>query len=287
MTEKPLIPTRVAYAEFDDHYFMGHKVFAELMPDSSLAELINMALGGAQLDPHKLHMLNSLGVVLTVADPRIWPLKVTRLGACYGSGLAGLASAMHVMDNRFASTWHISKHLAQQFMQLRKQLEKTQAIADFSAQDLFAALAELTRDLIDNSPIIPGFGVPARPIDERTVALQQKVNELGLQHGAYWSIFLTLEKIVAQRRKLPANIVTAWTAQALDLGFAPNQIGPLSIAVGFHTFLAQAFEEQKQKNVSMQCLPNAFIDYQGPAQRRSPRAKAADKSASDDHKTPA
>lgn len=275
MTLQPEIKTGVAWAGFDEHRFMGHKVFAELMGQSRLAELVSLAINGPKLSAEDLAIVEDLSVVLTAADPRIWPLKVTRLGACYGNGLTGMATAMLVMDNLFASTWHICPKIALQFLELRRQVERQGELQEMSNKRLFAEVHKITQEALNRGERIIGFGVPARSSDERTLALSERVIFYKRENRPYWRLFLALQAAVKQERNLPANITTAWTAQALDLGFTPEQIGPLSIGLGVHVFLANAYEAQNHCNASMQCLPAEFIDYTGPKARISPRAKAA------------
>lgn len=274
MSTEKAIATHVAHAGYDEHIFMGQQVFAELLEKADLNRLINLAVVGPDLDATQLDMLSRVSVILTVADPRIWPLKVTRLAASYGNGLAGMGGAMLVMDNLFASTWHICRQVAEQLVALKTELEKDQrSINKIDDSELFARINSSVSQSINKGNLILGFGVPARAQDERTAVLKQQVEQQAMHKNQHWRLFLALEQSVRQTLNLPANIATAWSALALDLGFLPNQIGPLSIGLGVHVFLANAVEAQNQQEPRMQHLGLENIDYQGPLPRQSPRSQ--------------
>jgi hypothetical protein len=84
------LPTRVAHAEWGVNRYFGFPV-PDLLGDETLTGLVALAVGARRLPAAEREVLDDIAVAMTLADPRIWPLKMTRLVASYGGGLAGMA----------------------------------------------------------------------------------------------------------------------------------------------------------------------------------------------------
>src|SRR5262245_36394504 len=96
MSEPLVLPTHVAHAYTDDHEFCGAKLYAKLLGRERFVGLIARAIQPAH--PHTpseeaLALLDDLAVITTVADPRIWPLKIVRVVSSYGSIYPAWAAA--------------------------------------------------------------------------------------------------------------------------------------------------------------------------------------------------
>ncbi len=76
--------TRVGHAGWNDHRHFGKWVFSELAGNTSTAGLIALAATGRLPDESACGMLDDIAVILTVADPRIYPLKLVRLASSFG-----------------------------------------------------------------------------------------------------------------------------------------------------------------------------------------------------------
>ena len=94
---RPVIPTRVAHAGHDSQRFYGRDVHRELLGRTSLAQALLLSVTGQDVDAETAEILTDFSVAATVADPRIWPLRMARHGAAYGNVLGGLSAGMSFM----------------------------------------------------------------------------------------------------------------------------------------------------------------------------------------------
>ena len=95
-----MIQTRVARHVFGDNFYFGHAVAGDLLGGETFAGLMAMAAKGRRPSDEERVVLDAIAVILTSADPRIWPLKLTRLVASYGGTLAGFGAGQLAMDGK-------------------------------------------------------------------------------------------------------------------------------------------------------------------------------------------
>ena len=119
---KPTVFTRVARAGYEEHRFFSWGVFGELTGRETLSGLVAMAVSGRRLDPGEVAMLDDIAAVLTVADPRIWPLKVGRLAASYGGALEGLAAGILSLDCLYVGGYRTTPTAARMLLELAARL---------------------------------------------------------------------------------------------------------------------------------------------------------------------
>lgn len=77
-----------------DHLFAGYEVFGELLGDESVAGLLALSVGMPKLSQEDVATLNDLAAVNMLCDPRIWPVKLSRLVSSYGSALHGFCGVI-------------------------------------------------------------------------------------------------------------------------------------------------------------------------------------------------
>lgn len=259
----PTLPTRVARAEHGDNRFRGHAINADLLGRESMASMASLAIGGPRLDGEAREVLEDLAVAVTVADPRIWPLKVVRIAGAYGSKFAAFAAGCLVMDGSVMSV-DLNSATA-------KRLVELDPIAAEMPSDVELA-AHLDEAWPGSRP--PGFGVPGREIDERVTGIRERMRSAGREPGRYFRLFERVVRVMRKWRNLEPNLTIALASVALDLGFSADRVGSLAFATSLNAFLANAVEGAEQAPDVLQSLPEHIVRYEGPAPRKSPRLAA-------------
>ncbi|MBI2377901.1 MAG: hypothetical protein HYV07_28115 [Deltaproteobacteria bacterium] len=257
MTQRPVIETRVAKAGFDEHWFCGHRVFAELAGNESGSGMLGLAVLGRRLTEDERGMIDDLAVVITMADPRIWPLKIPRLVASFGRPAVGLAAANLYQDDAI-----IGPPVVEGAARL---------VLEVARVDEAGRLAR-SEALIESGLRLDGFGVPLRATDERLDALTARVR---LRRRAGLSHFKALEVLasaVRRLRRLEPNIAAGAAALLLDIGFTPKQAAIMTLTTVQACFWANALEGAGQRHEALLELPREHVEYSGPPPRRSPRA---------------
>jgi hypothetical protein len=90
--------TRSAYWAFDEPRYFGHRAFTELTGQESWTSLLALSVFGRKLSPELCAVLDDAAGALTLADPRIWPLKLTRVVGAYGAFIPALSAGV-LMEN--------------------------------------------------------------------------------------------------------------------------------------------------------------------------------------------
>ena len=264
----PVLPTRVGHAEWGDNRFRGHSVARDLAGQESLAGLLALAIGGRRLDREERGLLDDVAAVVTVGDPRIWPLKLARLTACYGGCLAGVAAATICLDG--AKVGPPATGLAAEVLvDLHARLARRGARRD--AHDPSVLERECQRMLEARGRLF-GFGVAFRPRDERITMLSARVAARGRSELPYWRLFVRVGDVFRRIHNLEPNVGLGAAAVCLDMGFTPAQIGPLMMALGASDFWSNAFEGAEQAPAVLRRLPSTNVRYVGPEERLTERA---------------
>lgn len=234
---------------------------SELAGRLGLWNTVSLSIGGPSLDPVDVAVLDAVTTSSLAADPRIWPMKLTRLTSAYGDPITGMCAAMSALSRAPMGSRPVEA-TARFLVDLSARLERGHRLAD-----------ELERIREEGRPI-PGFGVPSRKSDERVVALRSCLVELKRDRGPYWTL---VDQICAQistsQRSLPVNLAAAMSATLLDVGFTAEQVLPVATMVLLPNFLANAYEGAQQAPAVLKRLPDHVVEYMGPGPRRSPRAE--------------
>ena len=261
----PALPTRLAYASWKEHRFRGRLLFGEILGQTSFWQLWSFALDGPVLQDGDEKVLDALAICNSAADPRIPPMKLIRLLSSYGGVMAAIGAAFVAQEKAWIGTWTLGS-AARDLVD----------IADVvGVNPSTKAIRELLDAWFVKGRRLRGFGIPARPQDERVAALRRYLEERRRLDRPFWRLLQNTAEIMQERARLPVNIAAASAASALDIGFTPHQIGILAIAFAQHAFVGNAVEGAAQAPAVLRELPAGCVDYVGPPPRLSPRAAAA------------
>jgi hypothetical protein len=260
-----MIQTRVALHVLGENLYFGHRTLGELLGQETMTGLIAMAATGRRPSAADREVLDAIAVAMNSADPRIWPLKMSRLVASFGGTLAGYAAGHLAMEGPRIGPWPTG-HAARELVELRA------ALGDRIEDDL--AIAEVARAFLERKSRVVGLGVPLREYDERHVALSSWIRRKGHARLLYWRLHEVLGEQARAQLKIGTNIVLGVAAVLLDLGYTPLQASAVTTFLNQSVFAANAFEAAQQRDPSMQRLPDESVVYVGPAPRTSPRAAA-------------
>jgi len=263
-----MIKTRVARQVPGDNLYFGHSTLTDLLGRETLTGLMAMAAMGRQPSEGERVVLDAIAVASTSADPRIWPLKLTRLVASYGGTLAGFGAGQLAMEGKSIGPWTVGA-AAEELASLRDLLGEHFDDAD--------AVQAAVRQRVERRPRMAGYGVPFRERDERMEALRKQVSDLGRDRLPFWTLQEALSVGMKEKWGAAPNMAIGGSAVLLDLGCTPRQAAALAAFLNQNVFAANAFEAAQQRSPLMQRLPDACVDYVGPAPRTTPRAAAVNK----------
>lgn len=268
----PLTPitTHVALSVHGDSRFFGHAVRGELLGHETFTGLMALAATGRRATPEQRQMLDDFSVIITTADPRIWPLKIIRLAGAYGGTLAGFAAAQLPIEGETIGPWMVGRAAAQ-LAELRAK------VGDRIDDDVAVAAAVL--DHVATNKRIIGYRVPLRERDERMDALRDLLASRGRDKLPHWRLQEALSAAMLEKKRVAPNIGAGTAAMLLDLGYAPDETSALAFFMNQNVFVANAVEGAKQAPASMRRLPDECVRYAGTAARQSPRAAAASATA--------
>lgn len=256
------IPTRVGWAGWNEHFHFGHRVFAELAGSESYTGLLALAVTGRRFSRSECDMLDDFAATMTIAEPRIWPMKVTRLVASYGRTVPAALAGTLCFESHLIGPW-TTRETATLLMELME-------LAGANAPE--SAIEAATLELMAHHPRLIGFGVPFRAVDERVVALADCVARRGRDTLPYWSMSQRMWATVRESRQLEPNISAALAAAGLDLGLTPDELAPLTVALLQNIFWANAVEGARQAPAVLRRLPDDRVEYVGTKARKSPRS---------------
>ncbi len=264
----PSLTTHLAHAGWSEHWLRGKRIFADLLGHTRFWQLWSRALGAPIPADADCEVLDALAVANTAADPHIPPMKLIRLLSAYGGSLAGFAGGLVYQQGAIIGT-STAGAAARDLVALREAVGKDRPPTP-------KAVGAVVQGWLQHRRTLSGFGVPARPRDERTVALLSYLEPLGRLDRPYWALLLAAEQAMAEVRPLPINVAGASAATSLDMGYAPEHIDTLAVAWAQHAFMGNAVEGAAQAPAILQELPAQYLEYVGPAPRKSPRAAAQD-----------
>ena len=258
-----MIRTRVARHVSGDNLYFGHSTLADLLGGETLTGLMAMAAMGRRVSETERVVLDAIAVASTSADPRIWPLKLTRLVASYGGTLAGFGAGQLAMEGKSIGPWTVGA-AAGELLALREMIGERLGDAN--------AVTAAVRDRVERRPRMAGYGVPFRDRDERMDALRKQMTKLGRAGLVFWTLQEALSVGMMDKWQAAPNMAIGVSAALLDLGCTPLQASALATFLNENVFAANAFEAAQQREPLMQKLPDDCVDYVGPPLRASPRA---------------
>jgi hypothetical protein len=257
------LPTASAHWGWDEHCYFGRRVFGELAGRESLTGLTALSVLGRPLSPEDCAVLDDAAACLTLADPRIWPLKLTRVIAAYGGTTAAAAAGLLIEEDARIGPWTCEK-AGELLTELQAQLSGSDLADD--------AVEAVVHRYLESHHFVWGFGTPFRARDERLVAFWACLERRGRRQSPYLRLLDAVARVVTDARQTEPNMGMAIAAAFLDLGIEPHEIGALATALMQHMFFAHAVEGARQAPAVLRRLPDSCVRYTGREPRESPRA---------------
>lgn len=256
------LPTRVGLAGWNDHRHFGYSVFNDLAGEVTTTGLITLASTGKLASREDCAVLDDIAVILTVADPRIYPLKLVRLASSWGSSLAGLSAAVAAMNGAVVGP-QISQDAAYWLKEIAEKLGENPVDSP--------VLEKIVLEQFELRKRVSGFGVPFRNVDERATALTVCAEKRGRDTGRYWNLQKAVAAIVLEHRNLAANVGLPVAGLSLDMGLSPGHLSALYTGLTMNVFIANAVEGADQAPAVLRCLPDSFVEYIGAPPRVYPQ----------------
>ena len=258
------IVTKVARARWEDHRFRGWGALNELAGNETYLGMTALAATGRRLDPEDRALLDDLAVILTgAADPRIWPLKITRIVGSYGGTIAGFVAGQLCTECDAIGPW-VTGPAAEVLVAIGEATENCED-GDFAA---------IVRRVLEPIRRLPGFGVAFRTHDERLLALRRRVDVRGRVQRRWWGLLERVATVVRAERGIEPNVAVACAAVLLDMGMTPHEARVVTNFANQNTFIANAIEAAEQQSTTLQEIPASCVRYVGPPPRETPKAAA-------------
>jgi len=254
---RPII-THVGHTGTNELHFQGRRVFAELLGHASASQVIVLGVSGMFLETEHIAAVDEIVTVMSSADPRLWPFKVTRLASSYGGAPCGVAATLVAGEGGMYGT----KRVLAIATWLADLARHGRALSDDDVEATLQVRAE-------------GFGVAGRSRDERFDALLRHLEQRGHESGRHLQMLRQIVPIARQRLGLEPHIYLAIAALCLDLGLTPNAIAMIGVLVLFNAALANASEGAIQRPASLHALGVQNVAYLGKPPRSSPLAQIA------------
>jgi hypothetical protein len=240
-------------------------VFSELTGQESWTSLMALSIFGRKLAPEAYGVLDDAVGALTLADPRIWPLKLTRVVGAYGSFIPALSAGILMENGARIGPWacvEASKTLGILHAELAGREANPECV-----REVVAAYRKQYR-------FVWGFGTPYRGKDERVLAFRECMEKRGRTELPYYRTMTAVSVAMKEATHAEPNIGGVLSAALLDMGLAPSEVGAMVVALVQHMFFAQAIESANTPNLALRELPTERVAYCGRAERVSPRAHA-------------
>jgi hypothetical protein len=244
--------------------YFGFAVPDLLQRGESLAGLLALAVRGRALSPDERGLVDDMAVAMTLADPRVWPLKLARVVSSYGRCLPGLAAGLLTCEDARIGPWTFGAAT-----------DLLQSLRDEAREPTVAAMLAPVQRLLQTGPNLPGFMVPFRPHCERLQLLRGAVIARRRHELPWW---VAMDAVIGAVRELKGpepNVGLGVAAACLDMGFTSREIAILATGLAQTEFLSNAAEGSQQRAAVLQRLPDDRVRYVGAPPRVTPRARAA------------
>jgi hypothetical protein len=257
-------PTRSAFWAFDEPRYHGHRVFAELAGQESWTGMLALSIFGRRMPADVCGVLDDAVGALTLADPRIWPLKLTRVVGSYGGLLPALFAGQLAEDGARIGPWACVE-AAKALIALHKDID--------GKQDDDAHVRAVVAEYRDRHRFVWGFGTPYRGRDERVIAFRRSMERRERTGLPYYRTMNAVASAMKEAAGAEPNIGGVMASALLDMGLAPLEVGAMVVALIQHMFFSQALESTGAPNPALRELPPAYVTYRGREPRASPRAR--------------
>jgi hypothetical protein len=258
--------TRSGHWGWDEHRYFGHAVFEELAGKQSFTGLMALSILGRRLSDEDVAVLDDMAGVLTLADPRIWPLKATRLVASYGATIPAVAAGLLIEEGARIGP-STGARAAEVLGEFHRRID--------GRVDDRAHVEAVVGEYLAEHSFVWGFGTPYRSRDERLIAFRECMHRRGRDVLPHYRTMEAVTEVVRATRSSEPNIGVAVAAVSLDIGLTPAEVGAISAALMLHMFFGHAVEEASSQTTLLRRLPDEYVRYTGRKDRTSPRAAAA------------
>lgn len=193
-----------------DHELRGKLVFGEFLGRKSFMQVAALAIAGIEISESDAKLLEDIGVLAQLADPRIWPLTVAKRIAANGGSLAeavtaGIASLCTDQMTGLPSAG---------FMRFLDRVECEVRHGRTVESIVLGALERGER--------IPGVGRPVLRGDERVPPMLEAIRRHGRGDGASVALALEIDQELARAKGLRVNSAGLCGAVMRDIGFSPD-----------------------------------------------------------------
>lgn len=193
-----------------DHELRGKLVFGELLGKKSFMQVAALAVAGVEISESDGQLLEDIGVLAQLADPRIWPLTVAKRIAANNGSLAeavtaGIASLCTDQMTGLPSAG---------FMRFLDRVE---------SEVLHGRTVEsVVLGALDRGERIPGVGRPVLRGDERVPPMLEAIRRHGRRGRASVLLSLEVDRVLAREKGLHVNSAGLCGAVMRDFGFSPD-----------------------------------------------------------------
>jgi hypothetical protein len=210
---------------------------------------------GRILDGDDIAIVDDIVTAMSSADPRLWPFKITRLGAAYGHATFGMGTTFVASEGAIFGATRF-----QEIGEVLIELQRRVAEQRLSDDQLLAML---------RAGIVGFRTVYADP---RFDGLVGQITKRGRHERPFMRVCLKAVELARTELRVEPHVFLAIVALGLDMGMTPYQIGVFSMLILFHDAVGNASEGAEQQPGVLQRLPAEVIKYVGPAPRVSVRA---------------
>jgi hypothetical protein len=256
------IITRVGRVDYGECAHFGKRLYHDLSGHTSFLALAVFAISGKLLSTDEAAVLDDVGVCIHCPEPRVWPAKLGRIAASAGRFSPGMVVGWAVLISHIGVT--IAEEAARSLLDLRNAV----GAAD-CREPLIVAF-------VNEREMLPGFGVHARRVDERVLALRACIVKRNRHERPFWKLAEELWATAEREQNLTIGVWGAVSAALLDLGMEPDHMPPLLSLLFQPSLLAHAVEGARLKSPSLRRLPPEAVRYVGAPHRRSPRVLASE-----------
>lgn len=211
----------------------GKDLFDEFS-SSSWMNYILYAITGRQ-DERFSKLVESIWVISTsFPDPRLWPNRIaTFCGSTRSTCMLGLSAGVAASE---ASIYGLRPMVGAYYF-------FTKAIEHVDDE---SKLEEFILSYLKKYKVIPGYGRPLSPEDERIAPLFERTKALGFADGKYVKLSFTVDRLLFKRKKMKMNVAALSAAIAGDVGLSIREyyyLASLAFTGGMFSPMIDAFEK--------------------------------------------
>lgn len=211
----------------------GKDLFDEFSCSSWMNYLLH-AITGKQ-DERFSELVESIWVISTsFPDPRLWPNRIATLsGSSRSTCMLGLSGGIAASE---ASIYGLRPMIGAYYF-------FTKAIEYYGEEE---KLENFTLEYLKKYKVVPGYGRPLSPEDERIAPLFKRTKSLGFADGDYVKLAFEVDRILFKHKKMKMNVAALSAAIAGDVGLSIREyyyLASLAFTGGMFPPMIDAFEK--------------------------------------------